>query len=517
MMTNSKPKILWIDDEIEMLKSQIIFLEKHYEVVTSTNATDALELLKDEVIDLVLLDENMPGLRGLDALIEIKKVRSDVPIIMVTKSEEESIMEEAIGKNISDYLVKPVKPSQLLSTIKKNLNKSELIKNQTTQDYTKEFQKLMNNINYANSYEEWIEVYKDIVYWEMLADQMPEGLKESLENQKKDANINFANFIKSHYYNWITDSESRPLMSQTILAKKLLPQLDNGKPNVLILIDNFRYDHWKAILPIISNYFKVKEETLFFSILPTTTQYSRNAIFSGLMPLDIKNKYPNYWFDDEEDEHKNLFEAELLKENLRRNGIKTDFYFRKIFNNDFAKKVNSEINSIVKHNLSVIIYNFIDILSHKQTKDTTLKELASNESSYRSLTVSWFKSSPINTLFKELADRGANVFLTTDHGSIMIQNPVKIIGYKETSTNLRYKQGKALTYDSRAVYEISNPKQYHLPAPHPSTRYIFATGNDFFVYQNNYNQYVNLYRNSFQHGGISLEEMIIPFISLLPK
>ena len=516
-MATNKQKILWIDDEIEMLKPLIIYLSKYYEVISSTNATDALDILKNEIVDLVLLDENMPGLRGLDALLEIKKIRSYVPVIMITKSEEEEIMEQAIGKNISDYLVKPVKPAQLLSTIKKNLNKSQLIKNQTTQDYIREFRKLSADISSASTFEEWIEIYKEIVYWDILSEQMSDELKEILANQKEDANINFANFIKSNYINWITNNDLRPLMSQTILNKKLFPHLKTNKPNVLILIDNLRYDHWKALSSIITNYFKIKEETLFFSILPTTTQYSRNSIFSGLMPLDLKNKYPQYWYDDEENEHKNMYEAELLKENLRRNGLNTNFYFRKIFNNDYAQKVNSEINLISNTNFSIIIYNFIDILSHKQTKNETLKELASNEQSYRSLSTSWFKNSPIHSLFKLLAENEANVFLTTDHGSILIKNPIKLIGFKETSTNLRYKQGRSLTYDSRSVFEISDPKKFHLPAPHPSTRYIFATNNDFFVYKNNYNQYVNFYKNSFQHGGISMEEMIIPFISLIPK
>ena len=520
----AKQKILWIDDEIDSFKAQIIFLQKNnFDVLTATNAHDALDIIKDELVDLILLDEIMPGLRGLEALMEIKKIRPHIPVVMVTKSEEEDVMNEAIGKNISGYLIKPVSNAQLLSTVKQHVQKPKLFEEQTRKSYFESFRELTQKIDYANEPGEWIEIYKEITYWDLQTQSADsKEMEQFIEEQKDNANVAFSNFIEKNYLDWIKDEESRPLMSQVILKEKLFPQLkNNDEPVALILIDNFRYDHWLTVSSLVSKYFKIEQESLFYSILPTTTQYSRNAIFSGLMPAEIKRLFPDYWFDDEEDEHKNMFEKELLEKNLTRHGIKTGFFFRKIFNNSFAEKVNKEINEIKNNKLSVIIYNFIDILSHRQTSDSTLKELASDEKSYRSITHSWFSTSPINTMLKQLAENKIKVFITTDHGSIRIKKPIKIVGYKETSTNIRYKQGKALTLenskDERNIFLIDKPQNAILPQPHPSSKYIFAKNDYFLVYPNNYNDYVKKFRNSFQHGGISMEEMLIPFISLIPR
>ena len=523
MMKNQK--ILWVDDEIDFLKPQIIYLQQNnFDVTTSTNASDAFDLIKENLFDLILLDEMMPGIRGLDALIQMKKIRPEIPIILVTKSEEEELMDEAIGKNISAYLIKPVNNKQLLSVIKQTIQKNKLIEEQTTKEYLVAFNKISQEINLAYTPDEWINLAKELAYWELRAEQTNSSeLIEYLNTQRDNANLAFANFIENNYLNWFENDSDRPLMSQTILSEKLFPHLakNNSTQTVLILIDNFRYDHWRAVSQLVANFFKIKEETLFYSILPTTTQYSRNSIFSGLMPSEIKKLYPQYWYDDEEDEHKNMHEEELLSHNLSRHGIKTGFYFRKIFNNSFAEKVNSELHQILNHKLSVIIYNFIDILSHKQTNDQTLKELAGNEISYRSLATSWFKTSPIIELLQMLAENNVNVFITTDHGSIRIKKPVKVIGYKETSTNIRYKQGKALSVenskDERNIFTINNPDAAKLPKPHPSSKYIFAKNDYYLVYPNNYNEYVKKFKNSFQHGGVSIEEMLIPFISLIPK
>lgn len=512
--------ILWTDDEIDLLKLHILFLEEKGHIVrTANNGDDAIELVKAEHFDIIFLDENMPGLSGLETLNHIKKINSSVPVVMITKSEEEDIMDEAIGSKIADYLIKPVNPNQILLSIKKNVDKKRLITKKTTSAYQTEFTELGMQINDTYTFSDWCDVYKKIVYWELELDRSNDStMDEVLRMQKAEANLAFSRFIEKNYLKWFTDfDEKRPILSPDLFKYKVIPHLEDNQQVVFILVDNLRYDQWKVIQPIVSEYFTVIDETLFCSILPTATQYSRNAIFTGLMPYEIKKLYPELWRDDEEDGGKNLFEAELLEKQLYRYGKKFPYMFQKVFNNKVGKKIVDNINQILNNQLSVIVYNFIDMLSHARTNMEMIKELASDEAAYRSITVSWLRHSPLLELFRKLSNKNIKIVLTTDHGTIRVNNAIKVIGDRNTTTNLRYKQGKNLSYKSRDVFAITRPELAHLPSSTISASYIFARNDDFFAYPNNYHHYVKYYRDTFQHGGISLEEMIIPVITLESK
>lgn len=510
-------KILWADDEIELLKPHILFLEaKGYSVFPVNNGNDAIAEVSKQKFDIVFLDEQMPGLSGIEVLEAIKASHPELPVIMITKSEEENIMDKAIGSRINDYLIKPINPNQILLALKKNLNQSELLTQNTTMKYQREFSQLGMEIANANSYNDWIEVYRHIVYWEMqLANSKDHSLNELLLMQKNDANVNFAKFIKKNYTDWfLPNANNKPMLSPNIIREKVFPEIQKDSKTLLLVLDNLRYDHWVALRPLLSEYFSVEDDSLYFSILPTTTQYARNALFSGLMPADLEKLYPDLWVDDEDDESKNLHEEEMLVTQLKRLGYSERIYFDKITNINTGKNLNDRLTHISQTHFSVLVHNFIDILSHARTEMNMIKELANDEAAYRSLTVSWFTHSPLFEMLQELSRRKVNILITTDHGSVNIQNPIKVLGDRNVNTNLRYKQGKALQYNKKEVFEITRPIDARLPQSHLSSAYIFATNQDFFAYPNNYNYYVKYYKDTFQHGGISLEEMIIPFVSL---
>ncbi|MCH5217643.1 MAG: bifunctional response regulator/alkaline phosphatase family protein [Muribaculaceae bacterium] len=509
-------KILWADDEIDLLKPHILILkQKGYDVTTVSNGIDALEALERDKFSLVLLDEMMPGISGLETLQRINQRHPDLPVIMITKSEEENIMNQAIGSRIADYLIKPVNPLQILLSIKKNLHSGELVAAQTTSDYQQEFRKIAMQIDSAASMDDWKEIYRQLVYWELKLSDADSAMDEMLLMQKKEANQSFCRFVKREYEKWVTTDE-HPMMSNEVFRRTVFPLLDEGKKVCFIVIDNFRYDQWKVVQPILSEYFDVKED-LYTTILPTSTQFARNAIFAGLMPLKIAEMFPKLWVDEDEDEGLNVHEAELIQTQLDRFRRKEKFRYNKINEGQFGEKLVSHFNEMRNTPLLVMVMNFIDMLSHARTESKMIRELANSDAAYRSLTESWFRHSSAIDIFRKLADEGYTVIVTTDHGTIRVDNPIKVVGDKNTNTNLRYKVGKSLNYNPKQVYEMKEPKKFGLPAPNISSTYIYACNEDFFSYPNNYNYYVQYYDGTFQHGGISLQEMLVPLVTLTPK
>lgn len=513
-------KILWTDDEIDLLRAHIIFLqEKGFNVITANNGTDAIDLVRKEFFDIIFLDENMPGLSGLQTLNEIKTIDPNVPVVMITKSEEEDIMDEAIGSKMADYLIKPVNPKQILLSIKKNVDQRRLVTQKTTSAYQSEFAKIGMQISDKLNFQEWVEIYKKLVFWELeLSNSEDSAMDEILKMQKAEANVSFSRYIRNSYQSWFgNNSDSRPLLSTEIFRKKIFPQVEAGNKVFVLLIDNLRYDQYRVLSAVLNNYYFIEEEELYCGILPTATQYARNAMFSGLMPSEIERLYPQYWDDDDNEGHKNRFEHELLQVQLGRLGKNFKLFFEKITNVKGNKKMTDYLGNILQSDLSVMVFNFVDMISHARTEMDMIKELANDESAYRSLTLSWFNHSSLLDLIKLLSDNNVKIVLTTDHGSIRVDDPQKVIGDRETNTNLRYKLGRNLNFKSKSIYEIKNPASIYLPSRNVSTSYIFATNTDFFAYPNNYNYFAQYYRNTFQHGGISLEEMLIPVITLRPK
>ncbi len=520
MNFDEKINILWVDDEIELLKPHIIFLEKRgYKIVTANNGLAGLDLIKKQHFDLVFLDENMPGLGGLEVLIKIKNIKFNIPIIMITKNEEESIMEEAIGSKISDYLIKPVNPNQILLCIKKHIDKEKLVSKKTTLSYQQEFRKISLELSGNLNRIQWEDIFKKLVFWELeLESSGDSNMKQILEMQKSEANAQFSKFIKKEYRDWLHGKGDSPVMSHTLFRESIYPQIDKEKTNFLILIDNLRFDQWKILEPELLSQFRVQNENLYFSILPTATQYSRNAIFSGLMPSEMEKLFPNLWKNDNYDGGRNIYEKEFFEAQLKRLGIiDLKISYNKITNIDSGRKLSENMQNLMHNDLNIIVYNFVDMLSHSRTDMQVIKELAEDDSAYRSLTASWFEHSPLRDIFHFISEKKSKVFVTTDHGTILVKKPIKVLGDKEITNNLRYKQGKNMRYDSKDVYEINNPRDVFLPNVNLSSKYIFALEDSFFAYPNNYNYFVNHYKETFQHGGISLEEMIIPFVTLIPK
>ena len=512
-------RILWADDEIDLLQPYVIYLnQKGYEVLTTNNGRDAIDIADREVLDIVFLDEQMPGLSGLETLQTIKDHHPSLPVVMITKSEEEGVMEQAIGQKIADYLIKPVNPSQILLCLKKHVHEKSIVTEQTDAGYRQEFSDISYLIDTAATMGEWQAVQRTLSSWEIRLQEADSAMQEMLAMQRTQANAAFAKFVQRGYLSWLQNRSNigDAVMSTDVFKRLIFPLLDKGEKLFLVVIDNFRYDQWKTIEPLLAESFNVSDDRFCTSILPTATQYARNAIFSGLMPLQIKQMFPDYWVDEDEEEGKNLHEEELIRSQIERYRRHDTFSYFKVNESDFCEKLTGRLKSL-RTPLNVVVLNFIDMLSHSRTESKMMRELAGDEAAYRSLTLSWFRHSPTYALFKRMAELGYKVILTSDHGTIRVTNPVPIVGDKNTNTNLRYKVGKALACKSKDVFVIDKPEAYGLPSPNLSSSYVFCTGQDFFGYPNNFNYYAQYYTGTFQHGGISLEEMLIPLITLDPK
>ena len=465
-------RILWVDDEVDLLKSHVLFLRgKGYDVDTCNNGADAIEMVRTTPYDLIILDEMMPGMTGLETLPLIKEQRPTTPVIMVTKSEEESIMDKAIGSKIADYIIKPVNPNQVLLSIKKNVHSQQLVTERNTADYRAVFGRISSSLADARDYLDWI--------------------------NRRDS--------------------STPVMSHTLLRTRVFPIVEEHEKTTLLVIDNFRYDQWRSINSLLHGYYDVESEDFYCSILPTATQYARNALFAGLMPLAIDKIMPDRWLNDNEEGGKNKYEEEFLMRQLQSSGKRWRTTFDKLIRPEAGRRLIENIQHVYDADFSVIVYNFLDILSHARTETEIIRELTEDEAAFRSLTRSWFEHSDLYTILKMLSERRHTVIITSDHGTIRVDNPIKIIGDRETSPNLRYKTGRNLNYNPKEVFEITRPEEAQLPQSNLTSTYVFATGHDFFSYPNNANKYIRYYKNTFQHGGISMEEMMVPFIVLRPK
>lgn len=516
----SNVRILWADDEIDLLKPHIIYLEdKGYSVDAVNSGNEALELIHENNYDIVFLDEQMPGISGIETLEKMKIDFPNMPIVMITKSEEEAIMEDAIGSNIADYLIKPVKPSQILLSLKRNLDNRKLAGEKATMNYQQQFRRLSMQMGDRLDHDEWVDVYRQLVRFELdLEKSDDEGIIEVLNMQKNEANNTFCRFYEDNYEDWIYGNvDEKPTLSHTLIKDKVFPELDKNNKVFLLLIDNLRYDQWKAIQPMIEQYYRVKKDEIFYATIPSTTQYSRNSIFSGMMPNDIRKRFPQYWVEEHEEGTKNKFEWELLKEQLKRYGKNVKTSYTKVLNLDAGKKLFESISNLMENDFNVIVYNFVDMLSHARTEMEIIRELADDEAAYRSLMMSWFEHSSLFDIIKFLAGKNVTLMITTDHGSVKVNNPVKIVGDRNVNKNLRYKFGRSLAYKNKEVFEMKDPEKYFLPKINVSTSYVFARSGDFFAYPNNYNYYVKYYKNTFQHGGISMEEILIPIITLTAK
>lgn len=514
-----KIPILWVDDEIDLLKPHILFLaDKGYQVTPCNNGREALDLIQETAFELVLLDENMPGLSGLETLTEVKQKQPTLPIVMITKNEAEHIMEEAIGSKISDYLIKPVNPHQILLCLKKLLQHNHLVSEKTIQNYQQEFRAIALSLNDLQTFDDWAAFYNKMVFWELELEHLEDtSMFEIFETQMQEANQLFAKFIENNYEEWIQNPSLAPTLSHQLLDREVFPKLRKEQPSLLLVIDNLRLDQWKIISDTFRSYYTIQEEKTYCSILPTATQYARNALFSGLTPLQMETMHPNWWKNDTDEGGKNLYEEAFLETHLKRKKHDVKWSYHKIKQLAEGKHLVRLLQNHSKEQLTVVVYNFVDMISHAKTEMEIIKELAADNKAYRSLTKSWFNNSPLLELIQKAAKLGFQLFLTTDHGTVKVKSPSSLMGDRETSQNLRYKTGRGMTFESKHVMTANDPHSLELPRLALNSQFVFAKEDVYFVYPKNYNHYARLFLNSYQHGGISLEEMIVPFVALTPR
>lgn len=516
------PRILWADDEVDLLRPHILFLEtKGYDVTSVSNGADAVDRVRDGRFDLVLLDEQMPGMGGLETLEQIKDVAPDVPVVMVTKSEEERLMEEALGGRISDYLTKPVNPSQILLTIKRLLDRSRLRTERVSQDYLQSFNEITRALLNPLSHAEWTDIYQKLVRYDLELEG-DENARQILEDQFREANREFGRFIEDQYVDWIEHvedepDEHRPALSHEVVPRYVVPEMKRDKPVIFIVIDCMRFDQWLEFEKLLYGAFEM-EKSFYYSILPTATPYSRNAIFSGMLPREIAQRYPRIWEAGEDDEHsRNRNEEEFLSDLLERRHVDARLRYEKLVGTQDGREFAQQSADFTQYDLSAIVINFVDILAHSRSDSDVLKEIAPDERAYRALTRTWFEHSWLYQAFMDFSKMDATIVVTTDHGAVRSLHATKVIGDRETSTALRYKYGRNLKCDKRHAIFVKDPETYGLPRRGINTNYIIAKEDYYFVYPTNFHHYQNLYRDTMQHGGASLEEMILPVVTLRPR
>lgn len=515
-------KILWADDEIDMLKPHILFLEERgYDVTPVSNAEDALSLTTRERFDIVLLDEMMPGMDGLQALRLLKENAPSIPVVMITKSEEENLMNEAIGGQIEEYLTKPVNPSQVYSSCKRILEKRKLSGEKLTREYTAEFSEIASLMDGPIPAEGWMNIHLKLCERELDLDGHPDlGLRQTLQDQRRECNSAFSRFVEAHYADWVRSKpESRPVLSPDVIRKSVLPLLSGDRPVLFIVVDNLRLDQWLAIEPLLYPFFSISRE-LYFSILPTATPYSRNSLFAGCFPADIEARFPEFWRDGEDDESsRNRHEHQLLDAQLAGLGVKLrqELRYTKIMESEEAWNTAKHAQSLFSAPLTALVFNFVDLLAHKRSGSDILREIVPDEPAYRSLTATWFEHSALFQILRTAAESGVRVVLTSDHGSLRTMRGATVYADKETSTNVRYKIGRAIKCDPKQAISVKDPVRFGLPALGINANVLLAREDYYFVYPTNYHKYLSLYRDSFQHGGVSLEEMVLPLVTLTER
>ncbi len=518
-----RKKILWVDDEIELLRSHIIFLsEKGYEVDTVTNGEDAITSVREKVYDIIFLDEMMAGMGGLETLAKIKNINNSIPVVMITKSEEETLMNEAIGGKISDYLTKPVNPSQVLLVCKKILEGKKITGQYAAKDYLQDFNQITQALSSGLDFTEWINIYQKLVNWSIELDKHRDiGLEQSLNDQYKEANKEFSKFVEKNYISWLSGNADAPNLSPQITEKYVFDHLrDEGKSIFYFVLDCLRLDQWLVMEKHLSEIFKI-EKDYYYSILPTATPYSRNSLFAGLYPSDIEKNYPNLWVSGNDDDYSmNKYEKELLQNLLDRKRIKlrNDLKYIKIIDPEVGRNFEQNIHSYQNTHLTAVVVNFLDMIAHGRSDSDILKEIAPGESAYRSLTNSWFSHSSLLNIFTNLSKmKNVKIVVTTDHGSIRCLRGAKVLGDREASTNLRFKYGRNLKIDEKHAVYVKNTNDFKLPKRGVTINYIFAKEDYYFVYPTDYHKFLTHYKDTFQHGGISMEEMILPIITMEPK
>jgi CheY-like chemotaxis protein len=516
-MKKPEKSVLWVDDEIEHLASHVYLLEQRgYRVLKATNGDDAISLLKKESLDLILLDQMMPGMDGITTLAELRRLDPNVPIVMVTKSEEETLMDEAFGKDIADFLVKPINPRQLVSLCKRLLEKRDMIEKRMPQDYAQEFNRITRLRQMGPEWDTWTEIYLGLSEWDIWIDRFKEkDLAGTHTDQKRDCNTEFSKYVASEYASWMV-SKDRPTLSRDIFRKFVFPRLLSNRRVVFVLLDCMRLDQYLTIEPLLKERFKVRRD-FYCSILPTATPYARNAIFSGLFPAEMSNEHPELWGIKEEGSQ-NKYEREFLEAAIaRETSRRIPFEYVKILDVSNAENLRAGLSRLLDNQLLCIVVNFVDILTHYRSESSVVMEMTADQDALRSFAHTWFARSPILEVLNMISKEDADVILTSDHGSIQTGRPCTIYGGREISSNLRYKFGNSIRCDEKQAILVRNPEEYMLPRDNPNKRYCIAKEDYYFVYPTHYQRYVKQYRGTFQHGGISMDEMILPVATLRPQ